>query len=290
MFVSFFGTVQENENGTCEAPPNPPLGSAANPARSCRDIPVDNPSGDYWIQTDDTSCPIRVYCELDGSACSCKCDTPGGWMRVANLDMTDPNQNCPDGFTQVNSNDPPLRLCGRSVVGAGCNTIVYPVNGIEYSRVCGRVIGYQFGTPGSFFVASAQGLNGHYVDGVSITYGSPRNHIWTFAASYGLVETSNGCPCDTDSFQGTVPSFIGRDYFCESGHTTQIIHDLFPNNPLWDGRDCLSESMCCMYNNPPYFCQTLDAPTTEDIEVRLCCNEEIEDEDTPLELIQIYVY
>ena len=100
--------VQLQENGTCEAPSGPLLGTVANPARSCQEISADLPSGDKWIQPDGASCPIRVYCDLDGSACSCRCDTEeGGWMRVANFDMTDPNQNCPNGFTQVNSTNPP---------------------------------------------------------------------------------------------------------------------------------------------------------------------------------------
>ena len=210
-------------------------------------------------------------------------------MRVANFDMTDPNQNCPDGFVQVDSSDPPRRLCGRPGP-AGCSTIFFPANGVQYSRVCGRVTGYRFASPDGLHAAAGEGLDGHYVDGVSITHGSPRTHIWTFIASWTTQTSSGGCPCDTNGFEGTVPSFIGHDYFCESGHSTNLEFILFPGNPFWDGMDCLDTSTCCIFNNPPYFCQTLAAPTTDDIEVRMCGNQDTGDEDTPIEAVEIYVY
>ena len=65
---------------------------------------------------------------------------------MANFDMTDLNQNCPDGFVQVNNADPPLRLCGRPGP-IGCSSMFFAVNGTEYSKVCGRVKAYQHGTP-----------------------------------------------------------------------------------------------------------------------------------------------
>ena len=41
-------------------------------------------------------------------------------------------------------------------------------------------------------------IDNSYVEGVSVTHGTPRNHIWTFAA--GLSENSSTislvCPCD----------------------------------------------------------------------------------------------
>ena len=85
------------------------LGNSWNPVRSCDDIPPLNPSGDYWIQTNGTSNPIQVYCDMNRTSCSCA-NLTGGWMRVANLDMTDPNQHCPAGFRQVNRTSPPLHM------------------------------------------------------------------------------------------------------------------------------------------------------------------------------------
>ena len=50
--------------------------------------------------------------------------------------------------------------------------------GIQYSQVCGRIIGYQVGHPQALF-SNLNIIDGSYVDGVSLTYGSPRQHIWT---------------------------------------------------------------------------------------------------------------
>ncbi len=113
------------------------LGTVSFPASSCNDIPQYKPSGEYWIATDSTSSPVQVYCDMNRTSCSCS--TTGGWMRVANLDMTDSNQNCPDGFRLVSRTPPPLRTCGRPGP-AGCVSTSYPTYGMEYSRVCGRVI------------------------------------------------------------------------------------------------------------------------------------------------------
>ena len=55
------------------------------------------------------------------------------------------------------------------------------VQGIEYSRVCGKIIAYQYASPGSFWdiYRSGNTINDNYVDGISLTYGNPRAHIWT---------------------------------------------------------------------------------------------------------------
>ena len=117
------------------------LGTINNPASSCSDIPQDRPSGEYWIATDSTSSPVQVYCDMNRTSCSC--NTAGGWMRVANLDMTNPNQNCPAGLRLVIREELPLRTCGR-MEGSYCNiSIIYSTYGVKYSKVCGRIIAYQ---------------------------------------------------------------------------------------------------------------------------------------------------
>ena len=60
------------------------------------------------------------------------CNTTGGWMSVANLDMTDPNQNCPDKFRLVSRTTLPLRTSGRPGP-AGCVSTTYPTYWIEYT-------------------------------------------------------------------------------------------------------------------------------------------------------------
>ena len=67
-----------------------------------------------------------------------------------------------------------------------------------------------------------------------------------------------------------MPPFVGNDYFCESGHNTGGQDYFYPDDPLWDGQSCISSSMCCSLNTPPYSVKQLPTPTTDNIEARLC--------------------
>ena len=148
-------------------------------------------------------------------------------MRVTNFDMTNPNQNCPDGFRLNTKNEPPLRTCGRpnSDTGSCRTSTTYPVYGVSYSQVCGRVLAYQDNTPDAFFQYPVNNPNrtidDWYVDGITLTHGSPRQHIWTFAAAISeIVDTDFTCPCinQNEPFIGVIPSFVGNDYFCDTGN------------------------------------------------------------------------
>ena len=262
------------------------------PVRSCSDVPPGSPSGDYWIQTNGTINPVQVYCDMNRTSCSC--NMRGGWMRVANLDMTDPNQKCPAGFRPVTRTSAPMRMCGRPGP-VGCVSATFQTYGVEYSHVCGLVTGYQDSSPDAFGGAQGKTIDSTYVDGVSLTHGqSPRQHIWTFVGARDESPMYRGstCPCTrTDNlFTGTIPSFVGQDYFCDTASRGSLRHQFFPNDPLWDGQGCGSNSTCCEFNNPPWFCKQLPQPTTDDIELRLCGNENTNNEDTPIEHVEIYVH
>ena len=165
--------------------------------------------------------------------------------------------------------------------------------------MCGRIKGYQYGVTSAFyhFHHVIAIIDEQYVSGVSLIHGSigNREHIWTFAA--GLTESDSihlntHCPCDTPS-NDIVPSFVGNDYFCESGLNFTWNEQYFgifnPDDPLWDGRNCTNNSTCCEFNNPPWFTKTLNASTTDDIELRICTTLEYAREDIPLEFIELYV-
>ena len=120
------------------------------------------------------------------NCCKCPplhtCGGTGGWRRVVNLDMTDSHTECPEGW---NMTDYSKRTCGRASEGAtayssSCDSITYPVCGGEYSQVCGRIKAYQWGYPSAF--SGSHTVNQAYFSGVAVMHGSPRQHIWTFAA------------------------------------------------------------------------------------------------------------
>ncbi len=219
-----------------------------------------------------------------------------GWRRVGYLDMTDPSQSCPSGLTLKNYS-PVIRSCGRAANTAGCWSTFYNTGGTQYSRVCGRVRGYQFGDGNAFYSSTVgTGLNSNYVDGVSLTHGqsNSRTHIWTFASA--LSETNNGifhgdnyCRCITLA-ASQPPAFVGNDYFCESGlHTPWVPRQpriFYPSDPLWDSLNCISS--CCQLNSPPYFTKTLPAPTSDDIELRICSRFPAQ-ADIPIDQVELYV-
>ena len=60
-------------------------------------------------------------------------------MKVISIDMTDPTHSCPSGLKTLTS---PKRLCAININGAGCSSAYLNVQGVEYSKVCGKVIGY----------------------------------------------------------------------------------------------------------------------------------------------------
>ena len=255
-------------------------------ASSCKEIIDDSPSspsGFYWVK-DGNEANIRVYCDMTRTCGG----ITGGWMQVANINMTNSSHTCPQGLNATTHH--PIRVCGININGSGCSSATFEVHGIEYSQVCGKIIGYQDRIPDGFR-SVRQGIDGVYVDGVSLTHGNnPRKHIWTFAAA--LAESHNDCPC-LNIGPVTVPSFVGNDYFCDTG-THVLINQFHLEDPLWDGRGCESPNTCCSFNNPPWFSKQLPSPTTDDIEMRLCANyhhavHNLGDEDVTIETVELFV-
>jgi hypothetical protein len=220
-----------------------------------------------------------VFCDM-----TLDCDgVVGGWRQIADID---PEVECPEGFNQESFGIPIQFFCSPSSdIGPGCLvSLSFPVNSIEYSQVCGRIIGsYSLGSDFTGFGATGGTgtLDGLYVEGISLTHGpSPRTHIWTFAATdFQTNPSTNICPCISSSAPQP-PRFVGSNYFCDS--------TIFP---LWDGNECSGSDMCsCTVaegNGPPFFLRTFDTPVAEDIEMRLCTDSDSKRMD--LFLVGLYV-
>ena len=96
-----------------------------------------------------------------------------GWRRVAYLNMSDPSpsQQCPSAWREITT---PHRVCGRrSISTGGCQGVTYSTGSAQYNQVCGRIIGYQLGTPDAFFYGLNRLIDDVYVEGVSVTHGFP---------------------------------------------------------------------------------------------------------------------
>ena len=276
-----------------------------NPASSCREVSKCNPqlpSEYYWI-TSPNGTAVQVYCDMTRE-CSCSSASVGGWSRVAYLNMTDPIHQCPPAWREITE---PVRTCGRTNETVprsdnpdrlgGCSSVSFSTYNISFSHICGRIIGYQVGSPEAFLANTNSWytrIEDPYVDGVVITHGTEIEHVWTFAASFSENRrVGDVCPCTNAQSTQSIPSFVGQDYFCEAGITSGNSEGVFypDGDPLWDGEGCGSGSTCCELHDPPYFCKSLTEPATGDIEVRICANEQISRADTPppLELVEIFV-
>ena len=260
--------------------------------RSCLEILQCFPStlsGYYQIQTANNSY-VQVYCYMEGT----NCGGEGGWMRVAYVNMTQEGATCPRGLAQRTVSG--LTLCGRN--NSGCDGTMFSTFGLNYSRVCGQVRGYQQGSTDAFFNAlnfNSITVDDDFLDGVCITHGnSPRKHIWSYASGLYLNGyTDYVCPCNSN-VNTQVPSFIGNDYYCETGNNVELSFNydtLYTNDTLWDGQQCVGpEAPCCTHPDMPWFIKTLNETTSEDIELRVCSDQHITNEDTPIEVIELLVY
>ena len=212
------------------------------------------------------------------------CNGEGGWTRVAFVNMSQPGATCPTGLTQIQQSG--LTLCSRDSSNIVQRTF-FTTFELEYSEVCGRVQGYQFGLPSGFSLND--NIDEVYTDGTSITHGTnPRQHIWTYAVGRNDdAAESTDCPCSNGSTQN-VSSFVGDNYYCESGTNVSQLDVLYPDDPLWDGMQCNNlETTCCTNSRMPWFYRTLGT-ANGDIELRLLFSSE-RPLGSPLDLIELYI-
>ena len=255
------------------------------PATNCAELLQTNPntpSGFYWIRATGSG-STRVWCNME-LACGPRNIT--GWARVGFLNLSDSAVDCPnlDRF-RLQTSTSGVRYCERVTTGGGCEEQIFQTNGLNFDSVCGRVTGIQIGSADVF--RGPNDINMPYVDGVSLTYGNPRQHIWTFVGYYSALYPE--CPCSTGSTR-TPFDFIGQDYFCESGTNTENFPGttVFDRDLLWDGQMCTNtEVPCC--NGAPWFYKSLGTTVSEDISFRLCSDQGGTDEEVGFTLVEIYV-
>ena len=124
-----------------------------------------------------------------------------------------------------------------------------------------------------------------------MTYGSPRNHIWSFAVGRSKdTEFHDGINCPCAPYPGPVaPPFVGESYFCESGNTGDSEDQWSLTDPVWDSQGCASGSTCCNRGGP-WFTTTLSQGVSDDIEVRVCHTYDINNEKIRVDQLEIFIY
>ena len=261
---------------------------------SCSEVleNIPNAASGYYDISQSNGSIVSVYCDMEGS----NCDGNGGWMRIGYINMTEPGATCPQGLYNYTYGG--KTLCDKSCdLGDGCNATFFSAIGLNYTKVCGQARGYQFATTDGIYPnynGGSPNIDGAYVDGLSITHGSnPRQHIWTYAVGNTENDTSTfSCPCNTGATATTL-SYVGNDYYCESGAKPSNINNyiFYPDDIMWDGQQCDSlESPCCSNSSIPWFIKTLPQSVTDDIELRMCSSEGCGNEATPIDILEIYIH
>ena len=207
---------------------------------------------------------------LKSQSLNSKCGKIASWRRIAYFDTTR-GDSCPTGLRTVTNTSANQTACGRTA-NRGCTSLQFSSNG-DYTNVCGRVRGYQYGYP-EVFDSGTSSIDSHYLDGISITHGIPRTHLWSYVAGYSEQYSSNTnyrCPCarPDPNDRSDVPSFVGEHFFCESGFSgSEPENRIAWEDPLWDGQGCFaSGTQCC--NRDGWFHREIPA-TSDNIEVRWC--------------------
>ena len=263
----------------------------SSPGKSCDDIYQINKatrgvSGDYWIQT--STGVHQVYCDMELECGGHK----GGWMRVANFSSSS-GDDCPTGWTKITTPTDPVYpstdVCRSPNDASGCYPAMFPTFGVNYFKVCGMARGYQKGSPDAFHGLS-KSLNGAYVDGLSITVGTPRQHIWTYVIGNNDGDAVPNCPCAGNQGNPAYP-FIRNDYYCESGTTGGVLCNInYTNDPLWDGEGCVdTNNNCCASPGMPWFVRQFAVVLNNDIEASICTDQPYGDEGVLVDELKLYI-
>jgi hypothetical protein len=222
-----------------------------------------------------------------------KCGVQGLWRQIAYFD-TKRGDPCPPGLHMITNTVTNQSACGTSHDGPGCTSVFFPIC-CGYSKVCGIVRGYQFASPDAFdtTIDASQSIDTYYVDGISITQGSPRKHLWTYATGLSELNRRNNwrCPCSraNPNDRTDIPDFVGEHYYCETAFPgTSFQHGVVRwDDPLWDGKGCVSPSnKCC--ERYGWFYRNISS-SSDGIELRSCQDQNSADEDTLIENYEFWV-
>ncbi|MBN2798984.1 MAG: hypothetical protein JXX28_07530, partial [Deltaproteobacteria bacterium] len=248
------------------------------PAASCLQLKVRDPatvSGVYWIDPGDTGHPVSAWCDMTSSG--------GGWTQVLDLDAS--VDECLLDWAPNPA--PPPAACTRDLAGPGVVSATVPTLGLEYSEVRGHLSGLQFGSPDAFHSASS--IDETYVDGVSITWGSPRQHLWSYGAAVsddGATFTVNACPCRGGE---APPAFVGGAYHCEAGQSSDDWEPTwYEADPLWDGTGF--DEDCTSIGSQSWFERGLDtADGNQPLEIRISSDQDSANEDVGVTSAELLV-
>ena len=236
-------------------------------------------SGLYWVNT--TSGLHQLTCDMELEYGGHK----GGWTKIVKFD-TSKGDSCPTGCTNMTAHEKVMCRAGNA---AGCYSQIFGTYNMTFNKICGQAKGYQKGVTSAFLTRSS--IDTSYVDGVSITLGNPRKHVWTYVVGVSVNANypNNNCPCAI--YPGpNPPSFVSDHYYCQSGQGGGTgPSSLYVYNVLWDGTYCESGSNCCTNLNMPRFFRQPALPMSDYLEAKICHRSPFATGGTFVESIELYI-
>jgi len=227
---------------------------------------------------------------------------PPRWVTVADVDATR-DQACPGNMELHEHNVfKGTYMCGMKLRSPDVSTSHYAkfaTRGLEYTKVKGKVEGYvkgrgnvfeSFNEDGSLKYPDRSGnrtVNDQYIDGISITTESPRQHIFSYAIGSSRANdgTADGlyagnCP-SIDGYDPSVnypPEWLGT-YYCDAGAEGIHGNSWEPKHMFVDAEHTIvaegtsGEAKTLTWWEergllPGEFEVTLDQPSTRNLEVR----------------------
>ena len=185
-----------------------------------------------------------------------ECDIhDSSWRQIVYIDMTDSDSKaqCPKGLTKV-KNDKLLGCFKKD-----CTPLKLNITG-NYTRVCGRVSGYQQGDTKGFIDLEPSDFSIPYAHGVLITSNNFSEHLWSYLAA----TSEEHCPCAFE--ENPEPTAFDSTYHCVFNSTKSG-----QRYPLWDRCDT-AYNACCTKSKKKmhgWFHNSINQ-TIDSIEVRWC--------------------
>jgi len=275
---------------------------------SCKDILYrypKTPSGHYFISAGPDKLR-KVYCEMEKEFCGSK-----GWERFYYMDFSKNSSHvCPEPFKKsyhpsTKSTDMKKTYYCEATVDGGCTTAKFPLDNTQYTEICAKIGGYQYGLPTAFKPYEEEEDYKTFMDGVYFSHGKDTKYLWAYVVgSYKHYSekdpnkiksdyiTKSMCPDVHPKYKGRVPSFVESYYYCDSGAYTASINDtfaFFDKYRLFEGKNCKLLNYSCMRNGQPWFYRKSPIYFQDYIAMNSCNDDEVMKKDLKMDNIEIYL-